>query len=242
MSNSSAHGIPRVSNQVSGNAGQPGIQLDRNKSIIWARYLLDSPDWLIFATRVTRVNSETGPLSTPIKLVSLSLLTPSGKVVYEAMLKPQEMIPSDLIGEHGLDYSVVFNAQPFSEIAVRMQKFISGKQILAWDLNAQQNLFDELCKLFAQPTVPFVGYSLRPEYARFVGDYDAASGAYKPQTLKVDGISATAECRAMLDVLTQMASTSQSRDAAPVGNQGWTAEFYKPKVNAADKIKDFLGL
>ena len=235
MSHSNLHENGTIQNATA-------MQLDRNKSIIWARYLLDSPDWLIFATRVTRVTHETGPLSSAIKLVSFSLLTPSGKVVFEAMLKPQEMIPAELISEHGLDYSVVFNAQPFSEIAVAMQRLVTGKQILAWDLNAQQNLFDELCKQFAQPILPFVGYSLRPEYARYIAEYDSSSGAYKAQHLTVDGISATAECRAMLHALTTMASTSQSQNTAPTGNQGWTAEFYKPKVSTRDKVKDFLGL
>ncbi|MBS1995055.1 MAG: hypothetical protein JSS86_02035 [Cyanobacteria bacterium SZAS LIN-2] len=230
-----------MSQIVSQSNGSP-VQLDRNKAIIWARYLIDSHDWLIFATRVTRTNAETGPLTSPIKLLSLSLLTPSGKIVYETMLKPQEMIPAGLLNEHGLDYSVVFNAQPFSDIVVNLGRLISGKQILAWDLNAQQALFDQLCTQFAQPPLPFAGYSLRPEYARFVGEFDANMGNYKPQTLTVDGPSATAECRAMLNTLTTMASTSQTRDTAATGHQGWTAELYKPKVNAKDKIKDFLGL
>jgi len=230
---------------MSQTASQPNgspLHLDRNKAIIWARYLLDSHDWLIFATRVTRENAESGPLTSAVKLLSLSLLSPSGKIVYETMLKPSEMIPSGLLNEHGLDYSVVFNAQPFSDIAINMAKLISGKQILAWDINAQQALFDQLCKQYAQPVLPFAGYSLRPEYARFIGDFDAQLGNYKPQTLAVDGPSATAECRAMLHTLTTMASTSQVRDTAQTGHQGWTAELYKPKVSTKDKVKDFLGL
>jgi hypothetical protein len=174
--------------------------------------------------------------------MSLSLLTPSGKVIFESMLKPQEMIPSALISEHGLDYSVVYNAQTFSEILLKMSQFINGKQLLAWDLNAQQNLFDQLCRQFGQPVLPFAGHSLSPEYARYVGEVDGLSGAYKAQALPVAGASATAECRAILNTLTTMASTSQTRDTAPTGHQGWTAELYKPKVNAKEKIKDFLGL
>jgi len=228
--------------QSTGPQNGASVHLDRNKSIIWARYLIDSPDWLVFATRVSRLNPETGPLAGPIKLLSLSLLTPSGKIIFESMLKPQDMIPSALISEHGLDQSVVFNAQPFSEILPKMGQLISGKQILAWDLNVQQSLFDQLCGQFAQPILPFAGYSLRSEYSRYVGEFDGQTGAYKSQTLSTKGLSATAECRTMLNTLTTMASTSQTRDTAPTGHQGWTAELYKPKVNATVKIKDFLGL
>jgi DNA polymerase III epsilon subunit-like protein len=218
------------------------LHLDRNKSIIWARYLIDSPDWLIFASRVSRLTPEVTPLTGPIKLLSLSLLTPSGKVIFESMLKPQEMIPATLISEHGLDYAVVFNAQPFSEILQKLRQLIGTKQILAWDLDAQQGLLDQLCAQFAQPILPLAGYSLRPEYARYVGESDGQTGAYKTQTLTSTGVGATAECRAMLNTLTTMASTSQIRDTAPTGHQGWTAELYKPKINPKEKIKDFLGL
>jgi hypothetical protein len=226
------------------------LHLDRNKSIIWARYLIDSPDWLVFATRVTRagatpsatITSTATAQPTPVKLLSLSLMTPSGKVVYEAMVKPEETLSANLTGEHGLDYSVVYNAQPFADILLKLRQLIGSKQILVWDLEAQQNIFDQLCVHSAQPMLPFAGYSLRSEYARFVGEIDGATGSYKNQTLTTDGISATAEGRAILNTLTTMASTSQVRDTAPTGHQGWTAELYKPKVNAKEKIKDFLGL
>jgi hypothetical protein len=221
--------------------GHP-VHLDRNKAIIWARYLIDSPDWLIFATRVTRLNPEAGPLASPVKLLSLSLLTPSGKVVFEAMLKPQEMIASALINEHGLDQAVVFNAQPFSDIVLKMGQLVRGKQILAWDLNGQQGLFDQLCVQFNESFLPFAGYSLRPEYARYLGEFDPKTGAYKSQALPNSGASATAECRAILNTLTNMAATSQTRDTAQTGHQNWTAELYRPKINATEKIKDFLGL
>jgi hypothetical protein len=93
------------------------------------------------------------------------------------------------------------------------------------------------------------GYSLSPEYARFVGNTNktsagdttsGAKGAYLPQELAVNGKGATAECRALIATLYQMAGASQSSRAA-TGNQNWTGEFYRPKVSATDKIKDFLG-
>ncbi len=251
--------------------GHP-LPLDRNKSIIWARYLIDSPDWLVLATRVSRAGvdvssaaiKKTGAPATksaaaatatnstttatvvspavPIKLLSLSVLTPSGKVVYEAMIKPEEVISANLIAEHGLDYSVVYNSQMFPDAFLKLQDLICGKQILAWDLEAQQSIFDQLCGHFAQSPMPLTGYSLRSEYARFVGESDVQPGTYKNQPLAIDGISATAEGRAILNTLTTMASTSQVRDTAKTGHQNWTAELYRPKVTATDKIKDFLGL
>lgn len=214
--------------------------IDRNKSIIWSRYLIDSTDWLVFATHVTRVNVSESVLSSPIKLLSLSVLSPGGKVVFETMLKPQDEINSQVIAEHGLEQSIVFNALPFSEIVIRLNKLFEGRQVLAWDVNATQVLLDEVSTQFAQPQVILTGYSLRPEYARYVGEIEGNS--YKAQPLARSAKGSTAECRDLISTLYHMASSSQTNNTAPTGNQGWTGEFYKPKLSATDKIKDFLGL
>lgn len=224
---------------------------DRNKSIIWSRYLIDSTDWLVFASTVTRLNgAAANKISSPVKLLSMSVLSPGGKVLFEGVLKPQDEIASQLIEEHGLNQSIVFNAMSFSEMLIKLNRLFDGRQVLAWDLNAQQALLDEMAAQFAQPQLLLAGYSLRPEYARFIGDLDtvggatsgkSAHGSYKSQPLAVDGKGATAECRALIAGLYQMAGASQSSSAA-TGNQNWTGEFYRPKVSATDKIKDFLGL
>ncbi len=229
---------------------------DRNKSIIWSRYLIDSTDWLVFASKVTRLNvAVANMISSPIKLLSMSVLSPGGKVLFEGVLKPQDEIASQLIEEHGLNQSIVFNAMSFSEMLIQLNRLFEGRQVLAWDLNAQQALLDEMAAQFAQPQTLLAGYSLSPEYARFVGNINkigeggtttttatsGAKGAYQPQALTVNGKGATAECRALIATLYQMAGASQSSRAA-TGNQNWTGEFYRPKVSATDKIKDFLGL
>lgn len=235
----SAKSEPSHSNQVHPNP------VDRNKSIIWSRYLIDSTDWLVFASTVTRLNvAATSMISTPVKLLSLSVLSPGGKVLFEGVLKPQDEIDSHLIEEHGLDQSIVFNAMSYSDMSIKLNRLFEGRQILAWDLNAQQALLDEMATQYAQPQTLLTGYSLRPEYARFVGEPNAAGGAggiYKSQALPVGDKGSTAECRALIAALYEMAGASQSSSAA-TGNQNWTGEFYRPKISATDKIKDFLGL
>jgi hypothetical protein len=242
------------SEPVHSNPAHPN-PIDRNKSIIWSRYLIDSTDWLVFASTVTRLQSSanvatTNMISSPVKLLSMSVLSPGGKVLFEGVLKPQDEIASQLIEEHGLNQSIVFNAMPFSEMLIQLNRLFDGRQVLAWDLSAQQALLDEMAAQFAQPQTLLAGYSLRPELARFFGELDTTAGAssskssqgsYKSQPLAVDGKGATAECRALIAGLYQMAGASQSNSAA-TGNQNWTGEFYRPKVSATDKIKDFLGL
>src|SRR3990167_9897821 len=98
--------------------------IDRNKSIIWSRYLIDSTDWLVFASTVTRLHTglnaaATNMISSPVKLLSMSVLSPGGKVLFEGVLKPHDEIASQLIEEHGLNQSIVFNAMSFSEMLIQ---------------------------------------------------------------------------------------------------------------------------
>lgn len=217
------------------------LSLERNKAIMWARYILDSSDWLLYSSKVTRVANPVAANGTVIKLFSACVLNPEGKVVFEAMLKPSDEIPASLIADHGLEYSVVFNALPFSEFHQRLTRLVSGRQILSYDLLAEQHVFDELCEFYAQPDLIFEGHSLEREYSRFIGQEDAG-GQFKRQALKVKGVGAAYRCRAILDALYNMAGSSQKNFNAAPGNQGWTSEFYRPKTNAKDKLKGFLGL
>ncbi|HMW91621.1 MAG TPA: hypothetical protein PKE54_16455, partial [Candidatus Obscuribacter sp.] len=99
--------------------------IDRNKAIVWSRYLIDSSDWLLFATKVTYLHADRAyqGLEQP-KLVSLAVLTPEGKVVFEALLRAEEMVHNQVIAQHGLEQSVVFNARPFSEIAMQLTRLL----------------------------------------------------------------------------------------------------------------------
>lgn len=216
--------------------------LDRNKAIIWSRYLIDSSDWLIFASKVTYLNSDQAErgLAAP-KLISMALLTPAGKVVFESMLKTDHIVPAEMLAEHGLHQTVVFNAKCFADISMQLARMTDGKQILTWDLANVQILFDELCVEYAQPPMVFTGHSLKDEYARFAGEVDNGGRNYKLQELHPANKSAVAECRAVLEVIYQMASSSQSSNTASTGNQGWTGEFYKPKISIEEKVKGFLG-
>lgn len=211
--------------------------LDRNKSILWARYLFDSTDWLLLAPKVTDL-SLTG--NGESKLVSFAVLTPDGKTVFECLLKSEEMLTSKLLAEHGLDYAVVFNAMTFPEIAERLRQLTAGKQILTYNLSGLQDLLDELCARYGVTPVILSGHSMKSELARFVGESDGR-GHYRAQPLKASG-SAASECRELLSALYEIASSSQTINTAPTGNQGWTAQFYKPKISTKEKIKDFLGM
>ncbi|MBN8662741.1 MAG: hypothetical protein K2Y32_20045 [Candidatus Obscuribacterales bacterium] len=238
----SKNGTNSTNNANGSSSNHPNV-IDRNQAIVWARYLIDSSDFLLFGTKVTYIHPDRASdgLDQPM-LVSLAVLTPDGKTLFESLVKPDEIVPNQIVAQHGLDQAIVFNAKPFSDVAHSLSRLIDGKQLLVWDMAAVQVLFDELCVKYGQPPFVFTGHSLKDQYARFVGEIDAGGANYKLQPLKSKGISAVAQCRGLIDTLYKMASSSQKTNTAETGNLGWTGQFYKPKLSTADKIKDLLGL
>lgn len=212
--------------------GHPN-SIDRNRSIIWARYHVDSEDWVLMAVKTT------GKLSP--SLVTVALVDRFGKTVLEAMIKASDMVSNDEIFKHGVDQSVVFNAKTFQEVVGNLMEAIGEKAVVAWNADAMQDVFDVLARQNDVAGPQFEAHSVSEEYARFVGDL-GADGKYKQKELSVLGISAADECRAVLRTISGMAGASQvMTDALASGKPGWTAEFYKPKVGPTEKLKGLFG-
>lgn len=202
-------------------------QLLRNRAITWARYIIDSSDWVILALRATVAGDNT--------LISVALQVPGGKVSFERLIRLTDFSARDAMGGHGIDYEVLLNALSFSEVMTELEGHIQGKQVLVWD---PQNIESVLTRGAAdhgasRPTLTMT--SVSDEYRKF-------SDSESVPELKGNGLSARSECQAIHALIEDMASTSQRLDGAKSSPIGWTAEFYKPNKTAADKLKGFLGI
>ncbi len=206
-------------------SANPTYGPERNQAIIWARYQLDSKDWLALATRVTRLDG--------VEVLSASVLSADGKTVFESLIKPQGEVSSEIFAMHGVDYSVVFNAQEPTDFLKSILKCLEGKKILCWNLEESLATINSLSRRVGGGDLPIFGESVKTQYKKFSGD------SSQP---KAKGPSPTEECRALIAMITEMASSSQRHDSEDVARQGWTAEFYKPTKSPAQKFKDILGI
>jgi hypothetical protein len=209
--------------------------IDRNRSIVWARYHIDSNEWALLSVKVTRREGH-------ISLVTVALLDNHGRALLEEMIKASDVVPSEEIALHGVDQSVVFNAKSFEEVMRKLVDRIGERTLVAWDMKAIQTIMDELCLKNNMPSVEWRGESACNELARFVGETQDVKLGYNAQPLKLVGISAADECKSVLKVITDMAASSQASDSLVDGKPGWTAEFYRPKVGAKEKLKGLFGL
>lgn len=217
--------------------------IDKNRSIVWARYHVDSDDWVLIALKVTRrTNAEGKEIPS---LVTLAIVDRSNKVLLETMIKASDMVSNEEIAQHGVDQSVVFKAKPFAEVAKALSGLIENETtIVTWDPKFIQQTFDELSELHGVPKRRWKCHGVAEELARFVGKTENVFNGYEPQPLPILGIGALDECKAVNKVIGEIAKSSQTTDSVAGGDPGWTAEFYKPKVGttAKDKLKGFFGL
>lgn len=225
-----------MTNSISEETARHPRPLDHNRAILWARHLVASSDWLILATKSTAaaVRGEEAAV-----LVSLALLSPAGEVLLETFIKPSGAINGEAITKHGLDSQRAFNAISYDELKVLLKELVGDKQALSWNLDDQNCLLESYA--VSEKTTPLAvhGQSLMHQYARFIGQW--TESGYKSQELPEEAHkSALAECQAVLSTIRWMASKNQLSDSLATGNEGWTAEFFKPKLTPVDRLKGFF--
>lgn len=222
--------------------------LDKNRAILWARHLAQSDDWLILATRVTdTATAHQQPTSgqiwqEPSSLVSLAVLTASGATAVEALIRPPGAVSSSDIAAHGIEYLGVFNVTEYELLREKLNSVFGGKQIVSWELDKQVRIITQLDEQHGLQHLRLSGHSVAPQYARFVGAFNTQTGHYAhlPLPNSEKAHSALSECKTILSLISQMASSTQQLDSAAT-KQGWTGEFFKPKVSPAQKMKEFFG-
>ncbi|HMP53589.1 MAG TPA: hypothetical protein PKD05_18720 [Candidatus Melainabacteria bacterium] len=217
--------------------------MDRNRSILWARYLVDTEDWLLISVKETTSTAEQTRVSVEESenpIVSISVTDASGKAIYEALVKPEGIVNNELISEHELETGTLFNAQPYSVIRDSVVRLTSSKDVLSWNFDKVRGTFERLDRLNNMPPHEWRGNSVSHQYARFLGDKEGDKPGYLMPQLKLRGRSARAENQAVFEVVKEIAASSQYTDPLTSGKPGWTAEFYRPKLTASEKFKNFF--
>lgn len=223
--------------------------LDRNKSIVWARDLLEIKDWFVLSTKTTptvreATNSEEGAK----ELISLAAYGSDKKPIFDVLLKPDGSVGTHDMQYHGVDHSALYKAVEFEQVYGFLKRLCSERKVLSWNLHSTKDRLNSLIRRYKHAELPINGYSVREYYAQFIGELDPESNAYREKSLPGGSCADTvgtipaSECRRVLDLLQDMASSSQSINSAETFNPKWSASFFKPTSSASSKIKSFFGI
>lgn len=221
--------------------------LDRNRSILLSRDLLEINDWVALAVKTSSIKDGRVIPGDATRLISIGVLGPNQKVLLDVLVRPDGAVNSDLLKLHGCDPAHAFNAPSFLEIYKILKAGFSRSRVLCYKVASVQSELKRLCALEKLPELQGRFVDVQSEYSRFVGQ-KALDGSYKSQHLPEENdcsnpaVSTLSECAAVISALHEMAASSQSRDSATAFDKNWSAAFYKPKMGPAEKIKEILGL
>ncbi|MBX9688655.1 MAG: hypothetical protein K2X27_18245 [Candidatus Obscuribacterales bacterium] len=222
------------------------VPLDRNRSILLARDLLEINDFVILAIKQSRPAAEHLHADEAQVLTSICVTAAEERILLDVLVRPDKAVSSELLKIHGCDSAHTFTAPTFAEIYKILEAGFARSRVVCFDSHRVRRLLSALCIQEALPELNAKFVDLQTSFTKFVGEQ--ANGTYKTQILpksfdcREAGITALSECRIIWTLLKEMAASSQINDSARTFNKSWSSAFYKPKSGPAEKIREILGL
>lgn len=157
------------------------------------------------------VDTETTGLGNDDEIVEITIVTASGHVLLDTLVKPQKLIPEDVAKIHGITNEMVSAAPTWADIHYDVTAALTGKTVVMWnsafDTRLIKQTFDKnpgsVNRINALSSALSDVQCAMLAYAEFWGDWNAERNSYRWQRLsyaaeqqgvKIDGIAHRALC------------------------------------------------
>jgi hypothetical protein len=220
-------------------------RLERNRAILLSRDLLNVKDWVILSCKTSEMSGESLP-GDAAELCSFAALGPGGRELLDVLVRPDGAVSSEQLKIHGCDSAHVFDAPEFANVHKILKAGFARTRVICWNPSVMKATLLKLCRQFQLSELQANFVDLQTHYSSFVGE-PATEDGYRQQSLPSQinadcpGVAPLCECRGLFDLLQEMAGSSQSSESVSF-NKNWSAAFYRPKLAAAQKLKEMLGL
>lgn len=181
----------------------------------WAADLLVRSDWLILDTETTGLNDDA-------EMVQLGVLSPTGAVLLDSLIRPRQPIPSDATAIHGITDTMVSASPTFAEVFPELADIVRDGLVVSYNapfdcrMIVQSLLGSEPIDLDSWRYINADDVQRRWQwtcamqvYAEYVGEWSRRHGNYRYQRLPraegETGHSAIGDCRSVLTLIRQMA-------------------------------------
>jgi len=186
----------------------------------WCKHVASNPDrYAIIDTETTGLYGE---------CIDLAIVDPTGKVLFNELLRPKCPIEEGATAIHGITESMVAEARTFKQVWPIIQMAIEGRTIIAYNAAFDRARFEHTAKVHGVTLPELKWYCAMKAYAAF-WDEPNRYGYSSPAWQKLDaacrqqGIDFTQGHRALSDAL---ATASLIRRLAELGNEArrWSVE------------------
>jgi DNA polymerase-3 subunit epsilon len=171
-------------------------------AVEWARDLMISRDFVIF-------DSETTGLSSPVDFVEVAVIGPTGKKLFDSLLKPSCRIEPGARAVHGHTAKSLSGALRFSEVYPDLLTALYQRRVIVFNASYDRRAWDTAVRRLGAKgalagELPRWECAMR-QYARFVGE-PSKRGGYRPQKLPGGDHTALGDALAALRLIEGMAA------------------------------------
>jgi len=153
------------------------FMVDQDNAILWARKQLNG--------NFVVLDTETTGLDNRAEVVQLGVVSKTGKVLLDCLLKPLQPIPPGATAVHGIIDDDVKDAVDIRDILPALTSLLFGRVILIYNADYDTRLLNQSCRLRGLGT-PILSSQLdcvMLAYGKFFGEWDDYHGNYRWQKL-----------------------------------------------------------
>ncbi len=185
---------------------------DQEKSIEWAKTVLEKDNWCILDTETT------GP-GADAQIVQMGIISCTNIEGWQTFVKPTIPINEEATRIHGITSDDVSEAPYFEQVFLDLWKVIGSRDLIIYNAEFDTKLIRQSLKArgiqIAFPTSDRRGcriftnggsiHCAMEYYSQWVGEWNNYHGNYKWQRLPGGDHSALGDCRATLEIIKTMA-------------------------------------
>jgi DNA polymerase-3 subunit epsilon len=156
------------------------------------------------------LDTETTGLNKSDEIVQLAVIDLDGNVLFNENIKPtkKKRMSQDAVAIHGLTMKMLSNCPTFAELAEPLERAIGGKTVIAYNALFDGRMYAQTLKLAGGFMHMGDWADVMEEYAKYVGEWSDYHQNYKWQRLPGGTHSALGDCLATLELMRQMAATT----------------------------------
>jgi DNA polymerase III subunit epsilon len=182
------------------------INADRYEAIRWSRECLANRDFLILDTETTGLQGA--------EVVSVSILSGHGLVLFDAIIKPQGSISAAASHVRHIQDQHTMLALSFTDVYTCLSKLLAGRRLVIYNAAFDLGILAREYERHQVPPIPYGPVSCAMEwYTQFVGEWNSYHGNYRWQKLPSGDHTSIGDCRATLKIIETMAAKRLPEDA-----------------------------